>query len=437
MFFSPKHFWIFASITAATYHDVAPVTKLWNVTPAIDPSDTLYAGWNQIQNVTNIEVYNGISLNRTYAHHPILYSRGSGGKQVYLIHTSSVLDEDTLGQNAWFSMSQDGGYTWTEDRPILPPAILPNQTATETFKHWCDLNIQQRAFQTEAIIEYKGLLYAVAETLDFYCIGQNVSSQTGTGSRASGRVARPLHFDGSYAGDPCWIAKNEWTDYVRYNETVYGTEYRMQWCEYVDDLRKILNLPEQIPAWSDFQINYGLYGQDRNHSIEEVTHAVWLDDAGLYQRFWRDISPYNKSKAVWVEYSHTGEDWFPVVKERYGNEAYQTDIPDAISKQYLLRIQEEDKSVLISNPRYDVQNGITTRQPLTMASASGAGISPFDSIGVLRTNCSSIVSNDTRGYKALGFQYPSAVVSGNNVIAAYSENKQNIWISIIPKGSVP
>ena len=72
-----------------------------------------------------------------------------------------------------------------------------------------------------------------------------------------------------------------------------------------------------------------------------------------------------------------------------------------------------------------------------MASASGAGISPFDSIGVLRTNCSSIVSNDTRGYKALGFQYPSAVVSGDNVIAAYSENKQYIWISIVPKQSVP
>jgi len=427
-----------AQRATAVFTDVHSDTLLWDVSPAINYNDSLYAGWDQIANITNVEVYNGISLNRTYAHHPILYSRGKDGRQVYLIHTSSVHDEDTMGQNIWLSVSEDGGYTWSKDRAILPPAILPNQTAAQTFKHWCDLNIQQRAFQSNAIVEHSGKLFAVAETLDFYCAGKNVSSQTGSGSRASGRVARPLHFDGSYAGDPYWIVKNEWTDYVRYNETVYGTQYAMAYCEEAAALRALLDLPEQVPAWSDYQINYGLYGADRNHSIEEVTHAVWLDDVGLYQRFWRDISPYNKSRAVWVEYSHTGQDWFPVEKHSYGNEVFQTNIPDCISKQYLLRVPSQEKSVLVSNPRFDTYNGITIRQPLTLATtASGSGIEPFKNIGVLRTNASAIISTDTRGYKAKGFQYPSAILAGSNIIVAYSENKQNIWLSVVPLSNLP
>ncbi|RDK46538.1 hypothetical protein M752DRAFT_310069 [Aspergillus phoenicis ATCC 13157] len=407
------------------------LTQLWDVTPEIDYSDPLYAGWDPIPDVVNIEIYNGAHEQRTYALHPILYSRG---EDVYLIHTSSVIDEDTMGQNIWMAHSHDGGYTWTESRPILPPAILPNQTATQTFKYYCDLNVQQRAFQSDAIVEHGGKLFAVAQTLDFWCSGKNVSTQDGSGKYASGRVARPLHFDGSFAGDPCWIQQNVWTDYVRYNETVYGTKYGMRYCEEASAIREILELPGSVPAWSDFQINSGIYAADNNHSMEEVTHAVWLEDVGLWQRFWRDISTYNSSHAVWVEYSHSGRDWFPVVRESYGNQIFETNIPDEISKQYLLRIPNQDLSALISNPRF---NEGSVREPLTLATARGRGVQPFQGIGVLRTNASTEIASDTRGFKAKGFQYPSATQVGDNLIVAYSENKQNIWVSIVPVQRLP
>lgn len=63
----------------------APDT-LWQVTPEIDYSDHLYAGWDQIPTVSEVQVYNGVAHKRTYAHHPELFAIG---KTAYLIFSSA------------------------------------------------------------------------------------------------------------------------------------------------------------------------------------------------------------------------------------------------------------------------------------------------------------------------------------------------------------
>ncbi|KAK4502255.1 hypothetical protein PRZ48_005680 [Zasmidium cellare] len=377
----------------------AVFTQFWNVTPPINSNDTLYAGWPQIKVSAEIEIYNGVAHNhnRTYAHHPQLYARGN--RHVYLIHSSAAVDEDSMGQNIWFSQSHDGGFTWTPSVPILPPALLKNQTQEGNFSYFCNEGIQQRALQADALIEHEGLLYAIAQTTDFWCAGD-----AGSGNHAAGRIVRPLHFNGSLAGDPCWIVKNNWTDYVRYNKTVYGTKYGMRHCEKARELSDLLAKPEYVPPWSDFEYNQAVYAADNNHSMQEVTHAVWLEHPGVWQRFWRDVSPMNNSMAVWVEYSRTGRDWYSHIEREYGNQIFETNIPDAKTKQFLLDLR--DLKLLFSNPRANTE---LVRQPLTIVSSRGW---TYEKVGVLRTNASTRIAPDTRDYKNRGFSYPAAVGVG-------------------------
>ncbi|CAN8097847.1 unnamed protein product [Discula destructiva] len=407
-------------------------TSYWSVDPPLDYNDTLYAGWPRLDVNTEVEIYNGLSANRTYAHHPELYSRPNT-TDVYIIHSSGLIDEESMGQQIWFSQSKDGGFSWTPSRMVLPSALLPNQTQELNFSYWCNEGIQQRAVDALAILDYDSILYAVGQTTDFWCAGS-----LGSGNHAAGQYARPIYYNGTIAGDPCWIHKNNWTDYVRYNETVYGYKYNMQECAHAEALRSLLTQPQVVPAWSDYVLNGDLYAADGVHSVQENTNAVWVPSVGVWQRFWRDVTPTNNSERVWVEYSKTGKDWYPVVLEAYGNEIYETNIPDAKTKQFLLAIPSntdtEGTRIFISNPRY---NADLIQQPLTIATSRGEGLEPYTGIGVLRTNASSDIAPDTRDYKNQGFSYPTATRVGNNIVVGYSENKQNIWVSVISIADLP
>ncbi|KAH8883246.1 hypothetical protein GQ53DRAFT_883370 [Thozetella sp. PMI_491] len=408
-----------------------PPSSYWQVEPPIDYNDTLYAGWDQIEATKEILVYDGSAVNRTYAHHPALYAQGSN---VYLIHSSAPIDEDSMGQDVWITVSHDGGFTWSAGSSIIPAAVLPNQTDTKNFTYWCQNQIWQRAFQALALVEAKGQVYAVAQSTDFYCWGS-----IGSGTKAAGRVARPVLLDGSPAGDPCWLTKNQDTDIQLFNETIYGTKYGMKYCEDENIINAILDEPATAPAWGDWLYDHNLYAADGVHYMQEQTHAVWFKDAshpggGYWQRFWRDITATNNTMAVWVEttYNRAGADWYPKILEQYGSQIFQTNIPDAKTKQHLGTITSGDR-YLVSNPR---NNSQLVRQPLTIAMSRGASHS-YRTIGVLRTNASADIVPDTRDYKNHGFSYPSAIQVGGNLLVAYSENKENVWVSVVDVKKLP
>lgn len=418
------------SLTSAT---PPPPDSYWQVSPSIDYNDTLYAGWPQINNTQDILIYNGTAENRTYAHHPELYY-SSVTETVYLIHSSAPIDEDSMGQDVWIAVSKDDGRTWSPPHSILPAALLPNQTDTRNFTYWCDASIWQRALQALTIVDVNDVVYAVGQTTDFYCWGD-----IGSGSKAAGRIARPVDGNGAAQGDPCWLVMNEWTGVQLFNETIYGTEYGMRFCDDKDAINALLAEPTEVPAWGDWLYNHDLYAADGVHYMQENTHAVWVSDnssatGGYWQRFWRDITATNNTHAVWVETTTntTGGSWYPQVLEAYGNQIYQTNIPDSQTKQFLGLLDGGDR-YFVSNPR---NNSDLVRQPLTIATSRGIDLS-YKGIGVVRTGANPNPAPDTRDYKNIGFSYPTAVQVGQSLIVGYSEDKENIWVSVINVGDLP
>ncbi|OBR05652.1 Bnr repeat domain-containing protein [Colletotrichum higginsianum IMI 349063] len=412
-----------------------PPGNLWRVWPPIDYSDKIYAGWGQIPVEKEVQIYNGVAENRTYAHHPELFAVGAN---VFLIYSSAPVDEDSMGQDVWISASGDGGLTWSAGKSLMPAALLPNQTELHDWKYWCDRGIAQRAWQALSFVRLPdGELYAIGQSGSRWCPGRWATA---------GRIARKISLEGEPLEDPCWLEKNEFTESQLYAETVYGTEYGMRSCARACEINAVLTKPDEAPAWSPWLYNNGLFAADGTHQMEEQTLAVWHDDAdsptgGYWQRHWRDISPERENThSVWVEYNEdpAGEGWYPKVKEPLGNKIYKTNIPDAKTKQFLARLDGgKGDRVLLSNPRYNAAD--PQRQPLTLAVSSGAD-QTYRAIGVLRTNATREIVPDTRGgikNRAFGFSYPTAVQVGDKLLVAYSENKENIWVSVVDVAALP
>ena len=405
--------------------------KIWQVTPEIDPADDLYAGWDPISVLKETEVYNGVAENRTYAHHSELFHLDG---VTYVAFSSAPIDEDSMGQDARISVSKDAGMTWSAPHVVLPAALLPNQTNTHDYKYWCDRQIVQRAWQPVSFVylEDEDALYSIVLSASIGCPGN---------FQSAGRIAQRIRkADGKPKGQPCWLVKNEYTEAQRYNETIFGTEFGMQDCRNAEVLNARLKQPEKVPAWSSWLYNHKLYGADDHHDLQEQTHAVWFEDedsetGGYWQRFWRDISAENNTLKVWVESNEDpgGNGWYPKVLEQYGNQIFETNIPDAKTKQHLGLLNDRDR-FLVSNPRYDP--GLD-RQPLTIATSRGKDQS-YRHIGVLRTNASTVIAPETRDqYKNRGFHYPSAIQVDDKLIVSYSENKENIWVSVIDLEELP
>jgi hypothetical protein len=223
-----------------------------------------------------------------------------------------------MGMELWGAISQDGGYVWSESHSILPAALLPNQTSAVNFSYWCKKSIWQRAIGSLSILQLNSSIWAVGQTTNFFCWGF-----FGSGTRGAGRIARQISpVDGSTIGDPCWVNQNSWTDITRYKETIYGTKYGMAICDSAAEMNAMLEEPSLIPAWSDWLYNNELHAGYTPTILQENTPAVWIQKGqGYWQRFWRDVTATDNSKHVWVETSPDvdGKQWYPLVKEEYGN----------------------------------------------------------------------------------------------------------------------
>ncbi|EME80031.1 uncharacterized protein MYCFIDRAFT_177020 [Pseudocercospora fijiensis CIRAD86] len=239
---------LFLGLAAAEH---PPADQLWQVKPAMNTNDLLFAGWHQIPIVKEIKVYNGVSAGRTYAHHPELFYLES---KTYLIFSSAPVDEDSMGQDVRISVSGDGGLTWSANRVVMPAALLPNQTDTKNFEYWCSRNIIQRAWQALTFVH-------IRESDKLYAIGQGASVACPGDKQSAGRIAVLINKElGSAAGDPCWIEKNEYTGPQLFSQTVYGIKYGMKDCADAEKINAILREPDQAPAWSPWLYNHkGLF----------------------------------------------------------------------------------------------------------------------------------------------------------------------------------
>lgn len=78
------------------------------------------------------------------------------------------------------------------------------------------------------------------------------------------------------------------------------------------------------------------------------------------------------------------------------------------------------------------------RQPLAIATSRGGGADQaYRGVGVLKTSADPSPAPDTRSYGNVGFSYPSAVQVGGRLVVAYSEDKENIWVSVVEVADLP
>ncbi|KAF2638469.1 hypothetical protein P280DRAFT_85020 [Massarina eburnea CBS 473.64] len=459
-------------------------TSYWQISPPLNTSDALTAGLPSLPLHSQTLVYNGTRHKRTYAHHPSLYTNNHG--RLFLQYSTSPIDEDTTGQESWLSTSTDDGTTWSEGVSILPTALLDNQTDTgpANYSYWCEKNVWMRAVHPLAWVPIRvtereratasspnntttnnnqETLYAVSQTTLRYCWSASTK-----GTKGGGRIARRIDSKGNAVGAPCWTEKNYWTEVARFNETIYGTRYGMRYCEHAAYIEEYLKEPDTTPAWGSWLYGTKMYAEDGVHDVQEPTHAVWFDGGNstyekgardergrkregkggeaYWQRFWRDISNSNTiSNKLWTEHTASlhGSSWYPNTLSQYNNSIYETDIPDVGSKAHY-GIVPPNPNHPSSNPlslplRFLIHNPLPNpskyRQPLTIATSRGDSPA-FTGIGVLRTNASTIIAPDTRGLKRLMFSYPTAIVvgqgeGGQKLVVSYSENKENIWVSVV------
>lgn len=274
-------------------------------------------------------------------------------------------------------------------------------------------------------------MWGVAQTAVFNCPDGMNDFRKGAGN-----IARAIDQKGNPMGEACWVNKNNWTDATAWDMTIYGTQWGMKWCKYRDQINAVLDSPPGVALGSDFLDNVDFYASDNKTEMEEPTHALWIKDrsvrpnGGYWQRFWRG------GVSVWVEYSYDlwGRDWYPKSAHSYGNKIYETNIPDRGTKQYLGRLGNGDR-YLVHNPRYDASCSSTCdRNPLIVSMSRGKDLS-YRWAGVVRTNTSKVIVPGL--HKNPGPSYPSAVEADGRLIVGYSENKQNIWISLVDVKDLP
>ncbi|KAI0148683.1 hypothetical protein GGR57DRAFT_515062 [Xylariaceae sp. FL1272] len=431
----PRTLFCFTAVASSSWPAVLATppagNTIWQVKPSLNYTDKLYAGWSQVPIVKETAVYVGVTENRTYAHHPILFATNG---TTFLSFSSALIDEDSMGQDVRLTTSPDGGLTWSANSIILPAALLPNQTSVQNFSYYCNLGITQRALQAHTFVPLPtGELYLVGLSASRYCVDGS------GGFQSAGRIARKIDIHGTPLGDPCWTEMNSYATTQLFSETVYGTQYGMKLCAQKDEINQVMLQPKTEPFGSPWLANNVLYSSDGTHSAGELTQSVWVNDnssstGGYWQRFWRDTSTSSiNTHSVWVEYNDdkSGAGWYPQVLQQTGNNILQTNIPDAGSKQFLGTFSQTGDRYLVSNPRYNAT--VIERQPLTIALSQGKN-QAYTHIGVLRTNASDVIVPDSRnGVKnhAHGFSYPSAVQVGSNLLVAYSENKENIRVSVL------
>lgn len=93
-------------------------------------------------------------------------------------------------------------------------------------------------------------MYAVGQTADFYCWGD-----IGSGTTGAGRIARAVDPAGAAVGDPCWLTMNGFTEIQLFDETVYGTEYGMKFCDAAAGaINAQLRRPGEVPAWGGLAV---------------------------------------------------------------------------------------------------------------------------------------------------------------------------------------
>ncbi|KAH8833967.1 hypothetical protein DL96DRAFT_1703596 [Flagelloscypha sp. PMI_526] len=427
-------------------------TSLWTLGD-LDYTDELYAGFDQIQGVEYMRIYDGSEVGRTYSHHAIVEGVG---ERLFAAHSSAANDEDSMGQQVWLSTATQVHGSWKWGSPIIAigSAMLPNQTVVgdRNFTFWCSQSVcsilqvaivktytaqvTQRALQPAAIVQYAGSVYLIAETADISC-----NNGTRIATRGAGRLAVRFSTSGKQLSKACWLVQNQVTKDDLYAQTPVGAT--MCAPPLVHGLGVLLNRPDTLPFTNSLLINSPKFvGSDGSSPMIEVTKAVWNHKGRYWQRHWRDSSSKTTYVSNFVSIrSELTKNLAPVtgsltsLTQMGRTQGFcPSNIPDSNTKSFYGALPD-GRTYLVSNLMYHATGArAKQRQPLCISIASD-GVH-IDWAGVFHTNASTVIVPDSRAIKRVGFSYPHATIIGDYMYVGYSEDKEDIVIAKVPLKSL-
>jgi len=341
-------------------------------------------GFELLQNMHTIVLYDAKPEMGTYSHHPhITYY----DEVIYTMWSNHKVDEDAPGQRVLMKLSTDQGETWEDLVELFPP-----------LDHVDGADKDGKGRRTQcangfAIVE--NILYAFSEVWD----------DGGDARHAGqGRLFRSIHTDGTL-GDIFWLRKEPARLIAGITVIPLGNP------ELVDKINAFLQLPENELTW-DFRYRTTDIKDKDGHQLCEPTPA-WQLKNGTWVKIYRDIG-----KPV----SHFNYASFSVDNGKEWSVPTKTDMIDGCARANAGTLPD-GQVYIISNIDPD-----GARDPLAI-SLSKDGLS-FDRVALIRNNTPEMRFEGR--WKCEGFQYPHSLVLGDDLWVIYSVGKEDVQLTRIP-----
>ena len=366
------------------------------------------ANYPILDGVDHFSVFRAPDQARRYHHHPhIAYAH----QKFWVAFSEHAIGEDGPGQHLLVSHSKDGKQ-WSEPQVCIAPLDTVKQP-----------ELRGRTMCSNGWVTVGDRLFAIAEVWDnvgFREVGKDEVHDVRTREayirvrKGWGRVVREVHADGQL-GELFWLRPDPPAAILPQPEVLPANAVSIS--RVAKLINEKLNQPVNPTSW-DFRHSTYVPLADDGHRMCEPT-GFWRTD-GSVVRFFRDQA---MSHRVYVSISSDqGVTWTVPTS---------TEIPDSASKSYA-GVLPDQRVFLIGNfvagPKEKINPNHYRRDPLVLA-LSDDGI-VFDRAYAIAHQAPGIRFKGPG--KGRGYQYPDAVVVGNDLWIVYSVNKEDIAVARIP-----
>ena len=384
------------------------VTRMWR-NPMPDPEKPA-AGFPILDGVRHTTIFSPTREIGAYNHHPQIVNHDG---QFHAIWSNHPCAEDGPGQRVLYSRSKDGEQwsSWSEAFPSPGPVgDWTTQGLVHTAGRW--MTVDDRLYAVALLHANRGFINKLDPRDRQIPVPRRDDAHPNLAREGFSCIVREMCAGGTW-GPYFPLADHLPPETLPY---VLASEPRI-----AGRIEALFQQPDCIPTW-DFEGRYARPTAWDGHPLCEPTSYLAAD--GSWRLLLRDLA-----------YSHRlyVSGWDP--EQKAWLPAEPTDIPDSPSLS-CARTLEDGRVLLIGNPtatRFDnpTDPAHYVRDPLTV-SISPTG-ETFDRVLALRYGPYewNVPPSEVIG-RGHGYQYPCAILHGDELWVIYSIGKESIGVSHVP-----